>query len=187
MKLDPTGSMLVQGHAEPGRASAPQQSVDFGATLESAQDALAWQTAISSDPMAPPKLVNVDSAIAGGLADMQSRLQGLLAARGSDPSANIRLTYDAASQLFQVEAPTGLKAALESELNKQPQTLESAALRVGYMKLADMTVIADVARAKYAQDHDARLIGSTDAGMGAISRFSLVMRSGKLSYELAPT
>ncbi|MDO8988024.1 MAG: hypothetical protein Q7U91_00155 [Sideroxyarcus sp.] len=144
-----------------------------------------WATALANRSTGIPQLVRADSALAGGVEDIQERLRLLLSERGLPSESNFSLSYDAAAKLFRVDGEPGVKAALEAELNASSPTPNAAAIREGYALLEDIDTGLAAVRAQYARDQAA---GSDDVASrqhGFAYRFNLNMSGGALAVALA--
>ncbi len=143
-----------------------------------------WLAALANRRTGVPQLIKADSALAGGRADIQGRLQQLLADHAVDPNTSFTLAYDAASRSFRVDGVPEAKAALEAELNSSHPSATGAAVREGYSLLSDMASGLAAVREQYARD---QIAGGNDIAsrqQGYADRFSLGMRAGILSTRL---
>ncbi|MHB1099315.1 MAG: hypothetical protein ACYCZR_07140 [Burkholderiales bacterium] len=167
---------------EPTSPAASSDTVILSDTSRRMLDDDAWKTALADRP----QLVNVDSAIAGGLRGVQSHLQQILDKHGLDGNAQFKLGYDAASQTFSVNGPSDVKQVLEAELNAVPPTASAAAIKKGYTKLDDLASSAAAVRKQYALDKAAGGYDAPSRQSGFAYRFSLERQAQGLVCLLTP-
>jgi hypothetical protein len=167
---------------EPRSPATYSDRVTLSNTARRMQDDDAWQTALAGKP----QLVNVDSAIAGGLRDVQSRLQQVLDKHKLDGNTQFKLSYDAASQTFSVDGPSDVKQALEAALNAVQPSANAAAIKKGYAKLDDLASSLAAVRKQYSLDMAARGNDVQSRQSGFAYRFSLDSQAQGLSYLLTP-
>lgn len=137
-----------------------------------------WQASLAMRRSGIPQLVKVDDAITGGVADMQGQLKQFLTNKGI-PDANFALSYDAATQSFQVTGAPKVKAALEGELNTPSAT--GSAIREGYSLLNDLTTSLAAGRQQYSRDQAVSGSGTTSPQQGFAYRLTLSMQDGVLT------
>lgn len=186
MKVNPAEPALAQSNSGSAQTTVAERAANFGATLQSALDGLAWQAALAAGHARVPQLINTDEAAAGGLQDLQARLRGVLRNSGLDQNEKFQLSYDAANQSFHVEGGHAVKTALESELNGTPPTPFSTAFKDGYTKLEDIASSAAAVRTQYMLDHGMRQRDPPGGDRGHAYRFELVMQSEGLTFNLMP-
>lgn len=143
-----------------------------------------WENTLAMQRSGVPQLINMESAIDGGIDDMQNRLQKWLSEQGFDANTHFSLTYDAANRLYQVEGTPELKGALEAELNNAMPSPLAAAMREGYALLEAQSSGLDGVRKQFALDQVADGHDVMSRLEGFAYRFSLDWSAERLSVHL---